>query len=61
MDLVMLVLVVALVGWLIYIITTKVQMPPGWASTIQVLALVVLVLWILSHFVAVPNVLPGHR
>jgi hypothetical protein len=58
MDLVMLVLVVALVGWLVYIITTKVQMPPGWAATIQLLSLIVLVLWLLSHFVALPNVLP---
>jgi len=58
MDLVILVLVVALIGFLVYIITTKVPMPPGWARTLQVLALVVLVLWLLSHFLVVPNVLP---
>ena len=58
MDLVILVLVVALIGFLVYVITTKVQMPPGWATTIQLLALIVLVLWILSHFVVLPNVLP---
>lgn len=60
MDLVVLVLVVALIGFLVYVITTKVQMPPGWATTIQLLALIVIVLWVLSHFVALPNVLP-HR
>lgn len=57
MDLVMLVLVVALIGFLVYIITTKVPMPPGWATTIQLLALIVLILWVLSHFVHLPNVL----
>jgi hypothetical protein len=58
MDLVILVLVVALIGFLIYIITTKVPMPTGWATTLQVLALVVVVVWLLAHFVYVPNVLP---
>ncbi len=60
MDLVLLVLEVALIGFLVYVITTKVQMPPGWATAIQVLALVLVILWVLSHFVALPNVLP-HR
>jgi hypothetical protein len=58
MDLLILVLFVALIGWLVYIITTKVDMPKGWAPTIQVLALVIMVLWLLSHFVLLPNVLP---
>jgi len=58
MDLVLLVLVVALVGFLVYVITTKVQMPPGWATTIQVFTLIVLLLWLVSHFVVLPNVLP---
>jgi uncharacterized membrane protein YjjB (DUF3815 family) len=58
MDLLILVLVVALIGWLVYIITTKVDMPKGWATALQVFALVVLVLWLLSHFVVLPNVLP---
>ena len=58
MDLLILVLVVALIGFVVYVITTKIQMPPGWAATIQVLALIVVVLWLLSHFVTLPNVLP---
>jgi hypothetical protein len=57
MDLILLVLVVALIGWIVYIITTKIQMPPGWAATLQILALIVLILWIVSHFIHVPNVL----
>jgi hypothetical protein len=60
MDLILLVLVVALIGFLVWIITTKVPMPAEWARTIQVLALIVLVLWLLSQFVVLPNVLP-HR
>jgi hypothetical protein len=59
MDLVLLILVVALIGFLVWIVTTKIPMPPYWATTLQLLALIVLVLWVLSHFVAVPNVL--HR
>lgn len=57
MDLVILILVVALIGFLVYIITTKVPMPPGWATVLQLLALIVLVLYVLSHFVHLPNVL----
>jgi hypothetical protein len=57
MDLILLILAIALIGWLVYIITTKVPMPPGWATTLQVLALIVLILFILSHFVPLPNVL----
>lgn len=58
MDLIFLVLIVALIGFLVYVITTKVPMPPGWATAIQVLALIVIVLYILSRFVNLPNVLP---
>jgi hypothetical protein len=58
MDLVILVLVIALIGFLIYIITAKVPMPPYWATTIQVAALVVIILYVLSRFVNLPNVLP---
>jgi hypothetical protein len=57
MDLVILVLVVALIGFLVYVITTKVPMPPGWATTIQVLALILIVLYVLSRVMVLPNVL----
>ena len=58
MDLIILVLLVALIGFLVWIITTKIPMPAGWAVAIQVLALVVIVLYILQRFVNLPNVLP---
>lgn len=58
MDLLILVLVVALIGFLIFIVTTKIPMPPGWATTIQVGALIVIILYILTRFVNLPNVLP---
>ena len=61
MDLVILVLVVALIGFLVWVITTKVPMPQGWATTLQILALIVLILYLLSHFISLPNVLPARR
>jgi len=57
MDLIVLVLIVALIGFLVYIITTKIPMPPGWATAPQVVALIVIVLYLLSHFIALPNVI----
>jgi hypothetical protein len=57
MDLVVLVLVVALIGFLIWLITTKIPMPPVWATAIQVFALIVIVLYILTRFIKLPNVL----
>lgn len=58
MDLIILVLVMALIGFVIYILTTKIPMPPGWAVAIQVLALIVIILYLLSRFTHLPNVLP---
>lgn len=58
MDLLVLVLVLALIGFLVWIITTRVPMLPGWATAIQVLALIVIILYILTRFVNLPNVLP---
>jgi hypothetical protein len=60
MDLLMLVVVAVLLGFLIYLLTTKVPMPPGWATAIQVGALIVFVLYILTRLVTLPNVLPGN-
>lgn len=58
MDLLILVLVIVLIGFLIWILTTKVPLPPGWATAIQVLALIVILLYIVTRFVHLPNVLP---
>ena len=58
MDLIILVLVLALIGFLIYVITTKIPMPAGWSTAIQILALIVIILYILTRLVDLPNVLP---
>ena len=57
MDLIMILLVVVIVGFVVYILTTNIPMPPAWATAIQVIALVVMLIWVLSRFVAIPNVL----
>lgn len=57
MDLIVLVLVLALVGFVVYLITTYIPMPPMWAKAIQVIALIVLVLYLLSRLVTIPNLL----
>lgn len=58
MDLIVLVLILALIGFLIWLITTKIPMPPLWATIIQVGALLVIILWLVSRFIPLPNVLP---
>jgi len=60
MDLVMLVLAAAVIGLLVWVITTQIPMPPLWAKAIQVGALIVFLLYILTRFIALPNVLPGN-
>ena len=57
MDLIVLTLIVALIGFLVFLITTKIPMPPGWATALQIVALIVIVLYLISHFVALPNVI----
>lgn len=57
MDLIVLVIVVVLIGFLVYLLTTKVPMPPYWATAIQVIALILVILWVLSRLTPLPNVL----
>jgi hypothetical protein len=57
MDLIVLVLVLVLIGFLVWLLTTRVPMPPLWASTIQVIALVVVIVYLLTRVVHLPNVL----
>ena len=58
MDLIMLVLVIALVGFAIWAITTYIPMPPIFKTAIVVLTVIVLVLWLLKRLGAgLPNVL----
>jgi hypothetical protein len=58
MDLIILVLVAAVIGFVVWIITTKIPMPPVWATVIQVVALLLIALWLLrSVGGGIPNVL----
>ena len=57
MDLILLVVVCVVIGFLVWLLTTRVPMPAGWAVVIQAVALVVLVLYALEHIVHLPNVL----
>lgn len=57
MDLIILVLVVAVIGFTVWLITTQIPLPPYWATAIQVLALLIVVLYILTRFFHIPNVL----
>jgi alpha-D-ribose 1-methylphosphonate 5-phosphate C-P lyase len=58
MDLILLVLVLAIVGWAVWLITTKIPMPPGWATGLQILALLILVLFLLQRLgTRLPNLL----
>ena len=57
MDLVILVLVVALVGFLLWIITTKIPMDPTIRMAIQVIAAIVIILYVVRRLGILPNVL----
>jgi hypothetical protein len=57
MDLLLLVLVCVVIGFVVWLVTTNVPMPPGYATAIQVLVLVVLVIYVLTRLVDLPNVL----
>lgn len=58
MDLIVLILVIALIGFVVVLITTHVPMPPMWAKALQLLALLVIVLYLITRFLNLPNVLP---
>lgn len=58
MDLVMLVLVLALVGFLIYLITTYIPMPPIFKTAIMIVVVIVVILFLIKRFAGdVPNLL----
>jgi hypothetical protein len=57
MDLIVLVVVLVLIGFLVWVLTNSVPMPPVWARAIQVLALVLVILYLLTRVVSIPNVL----
>ena len=58
MDLLMLVLMIALVGFVVYLITTHIPMPPMFKTAIQIIVVVALILYLLQRFGGgLPNVL----
>ena len=59
MDLIVLVLGLVLIGFVVWLLTTKVPLPPGWANAIQLVALVLAILYVITRVVHVPNIL-GH-
>jgi len=57
-DLIMLVLVLAVVGFIVWLITTRIPMPPIFQTVIYIVVAIVLVLWLLRRFGgAIPNVM----
>jgi len=56
-DLLILVLVLCIVGFAVWLLTTQVPMPPLWARAIQLFALIVMLIYVLTRVVHVPNVL----
>lgn len=56
-DLVILVLVLCVIGFLVWLLTTQIPMPPLWATAIQVLCAVALVLYLPTRLIHLPNVL----
>ena len=58
MDLVMLVLVLALLGFLVYLITSKIPMDPIFSLAIQIIVIVAVILFLIRRFGgSIPNVL----
>jgi hypothetical protein len=49
--------VLVLIGFLVWVLTNSVPLPPLWARAIQVLALILVILYLLTRVVAIPNVL----
>ena len=57
MDLIALVVVLCVVGFIVYLLTTHIPMPPQWARAIQVVALVVLLIYLVTRLISIPNVM----
>ena len=57
MDLIVLILVVSIVACVVWLITTRIPMDATIRTIIQLLAFVLLLLYVLRQFKVVPNVL----
>lgn len=56
MDLIILVLVACGIGFAVWLLTTKIPMPPYWATAIQIVALILVILFLFTRL-NIPNVL----
>jgi hypothetical protein len=58
MDLILLVLVLAIVGFLVHLITTHIPMEPIFKTAIQIIVVIAIVLYLIQRFAGgVPNLL----
>ena len=58
MDLVVLVLVLAIIGFLVWLITTKIPMDPMFKLAIQIIVVIVVIFFVLRQLgVVLPNVM----
>lgn len=59
MDLVMLVFALAVIGLLVHLITTKIEMDPEFKWAIRVIVVIVVILYLIRRFGShLPNLLP---
>lgn len=59
MDLITLIVVIAVVGVIVWALTTYVPMPPMFKNIIILVAILVVVLWVLSLFAPIPSLRVG--
>jgi hypothetical protein len=59
MDLISLIVVIAVVGVIVWAVTTYVPMPPPFRNVIILVAVLVVCLWVLSLFVPLPSLRVG--
>ena len=58
MDLVLLVLGLALLGFLVYLVTTKIPMDPMFRYAIQIIVVIVVIIYLIRRFGGnIPNVM----
>jgi len=57
MDLLLLVLAFVLIGYLTWLLTTKIPMPPNYPGAIQLIVLIFMVLYVVTRVFSIPNVL----
>ena len=58
MDLIMLVLALAIIGFLVWLITTKIPMDPMFKTAIQIIVIIVVILYLIKRLGGnIPNVL----